>query len=390
MNQQYNPQSAGSVPGGWQNNDVPPASSPGVHPELAKLLTDYDRISQSVADGVMSPDQAADILNALVAHDATGAAWGLDVHGNFTRRVDPTAPAIPTSPTEFSATYPAGGPVPFGGATADQPAPSAAAWGAAGHGSATHPPAGGFPPENAHAAGGWPTSAPAGAGAQPVVDGWGVPPASQGWGGQADPAGVYPPGVGPQPGYPTHPDASQWSGGPGSPPPKAGKGVAVPAAVTQLVDKVKRNKVTVAVVAVGLLLIAFVLAGRGGDTSQQDGVATDPTVSAPAAPAVPSAERTQQAINALTSADPARVANNVAESDSDVVAALEAAKWHGVARLGWNVNADPPVAVDGGASQRLTIVDANGTVIAVGEMRWVSEGEPGSWRLASWPSFTTP
>jgi hypothetical protein len=72
-----------------------------IHPELAKLRQEYERITSDFEHGHIQEDEAKSALGNLWVFDDTGAAWGIDLYGRFVRQASPHAEVIPASPHSF-------------------------------------------------------------------------------------------------------------------------------------------------------------------------------------------------------------------------------------------------------------------------------------------------
>lgn len=72
-----------------------------IHPELAKLRQEYERITSDFEHGHIQEEEAKSALGNLWVFDDTGAAWGIDLYGRFVRQSSPHAEVIPASPHSF-------------------------------------------------------------------------------------------------------------------------------------------------------------------------------------------------------------------------------------------------------------------------------------------------
>ena len=89
-----------------------------LHPELGQLQEKYDELVSSVENGHITYQDAVNILNSMVALDASGFEWRIDVDGNFTKAFPGQQPIVVDPKTYY----------PSGAVTGSTPAPGG--WGA--------------------------------------------------------------------------------------------------------------------------------------------------------------------------------------------------------------------------------------------------------------------
>ena len=73
-----------------------------IHPDLAKLRSEYERIIADFEHGHIAEPEATELLANMRVFDANGAAWGIDLYGMFTRQVGPDSPLENASPSLYS------------------------------------------------------------------------------------------------------------------------------------------------------------------------------------------------------------------------------------------------------------------------------------------------
>lgn len=72
-----------------------------IHPDLAKLRQEYERITSDFEHGHLQEDDARSAIGSLIVFDDTGAAWGIDLYGRFVRQASPGSEAVPASPHSY-------------------------------------------------------------------------------------------------------------------------------------------------------------------------------------------------------------------------------------------------------------------------------------------------
>lgn len=347
---------------------------------LNHLRSQYDQIVSDYEDGSISFEQAQQALDNLVTIDGAGQHWSIDVNGDFTCAGAPGMPPERTEPNRFvHAQLPARGPAapPW----AQQLGPGGP--GAPGGGPAPMP--GGFP------GGGQP-----GGPTVPV----GVPT------GQIDPTtGTYQPPADPI--VPTsrslnEPDDADSLKAKLAANPVAGKLGAV-------ISNNKRLLIILALV-VGLLagltvyqrIVSDPLADTGNAIPGSDQPAAPDTDGLPAPPPppgedggdtdnggqaageLPSVERVQQVISAVTSGDRNLAASVIADPGSATSIALNTAIYAGWDDARVALLPEALVDEDGAVLQTWVLQDADsGTQYATTPVTWVRTDD--GWKLASWP-----
>lgn len=73
-----------------------------IHPDLAKLRSEYERIIADFEHGHIAESQATELLANMRVFDANGSAWGIDLYGMFTRRAGPDSLVENASPSLYS------------------------------------------------------------------------------------------------------------------------------------------------------------------------------------------------------------------------------------------------------------------------------------------------
>lgn len=73
-----------------------------IHPDLAKLRSEYERIIADFEHGHIAEPEATELLANMRVFDANGAAWGIDLYGMFTRQAGPDSPLENASPSLYS------------------------------------------------------------------------------------------------------------------------------------------------------------------------------------------------------------------------------------------------------------------------------------------------
>lgn len=84
-----------------------------LHPELAAILNQYQEIVSAWQTGAIDPAEGTARLEALVAHDLTGAAWKIDPADGMWKRYDGTSWVV-ADPSQFRTVPAAPTPVPSG------------------------------------------------------------------------------------------------------------------------------------------------------------------------------------------------------------------------------------------------------------------------------------
>lgn len=92
---------------------VTPMPQNQLHPELAAILNQYQEIVSAWQTGAIDPAEGAARLEALVAHDLTGAAWKIDPADGMWKRYDGTSWVV-ADPSQFRTVPAAPAPVPSG------------------------------------------------------------------------------------------------------------------------------------------------------------------------------------------------------------------------------------------------------------------------------------
>jgi hypothetical protein len=375
------------------------AGAGGLHPELARLLGEYERIVDAVTAQTMSFDQARELLGLMAVSDPAGAVWSLDEEGNFTRRATPELPPERTDPALFgqpasSPTQP-GAPMGFGGPAAPPGVPGAPSGFGAGPGGGWHAPPTPPTPPPAWGPGGVTPSSPAGSPPFPPA----TPPGSPGPGVPAGGWGGADPGWGPGPGGPGIQQfddvaggfdggSDEWGGATTQRTPRRqrprgrrrGAGAA-----EALRGWVFANQMTVIVAVVALVVVGLVVLTRGGGGDDADGGAASTTTTVPgaAAPALPTADDRGRVQAALTSGDPSAAGAVVAGGDGP--ASVVAAQWFGLANLGYVLSFSETASSDAGPVSRFVVVNAAGMKVASGQWLWGRDGDV--WVLAEWPQL---
>lgn len=75
-----------------------------IHPDLAKLRAEYERIIADFEHGHIAEPEATELLASMRVFDANGSAWGIDLYGMFTRQAGPESPVENASPSLYSST----------------------------------------------------------------------------------------------------------------------------------------------------------------------------------------------------------------------------------------------------------------------------------------------
>jgi hypothetical protein len=155
----------------------------------------------------------------------------------------------------------------------------------------------------------------------------------------------------------------------------------LPPVVTQMLDALARNKTTVAVavLAVGLVLAAFVVRGGGSDPAVAPG-SPDPAPSL-----VPDSGRVESVLTALTGKDPSKLTAVFTQVPTGSVAVLDHARFAGLSTLGYRVVPGEPSGDGATATQPFSVQNTDGVVIATGVVSWVQNEGP--WLIASWPTL---
>jgi hypothetical protein len=73
-----------------------------IHPDLAKLRSEYERIIADFEHGHIAESEATELLANMRVFDANGAAWGIDLYGMFTRQAGPESQVDNASPSLYS------------------------------------------------------------------------------------------------------------------------------------------------------------------------------------------------------------------------------------------------------------------------------------------------
>ncbi len=73
-----------------------------IHPDLAKLRSEYERIIADFEHGHIAEPEATELLANMRVFDANGAAWGIDLYGMFTRQAGPDSQVENASPSLYS------------------------------------------------------------------------------------------------------------------------------------------------------------------------------------------------------------------------------------------------------------------------------------------------
>lgn len=300
-----------------------------LHPELAALEAQYNRLIDDYEAGHLTYDQARGLLASLSTVDGGGAVWGMDENGEFVR-TRPGGTAEVVDPAHFVAAQ-----LP--------PRPAAPPW--ANGGDLLSPPQ--LPG----------TGRPAGGGGFAAGRARSIAEAE-------DPAG---------------PLARHLPGGLG---PKASAFFAK-----------NRTTLLIAGAALVLLAVLApgrpakpVTGGVPVATTVAGGPATTlaPLPGEAPAAAVPNPEQMQQALNALAGRDTARAV--LAEPGDDATVAWRVAQYAGFASAGLQVRTGPAAPDGQAAVSRVEVVDAaTGAAVAVGRARWVTRD--GRWLLAAWPEL---
>lgn len=72
-----------------------------IHPDLAKLRQEYERITSDFEHGHLQEGDARSAIGNLVVFDDTGAAWGIDLYGRFVRQATPESELVAASPHSY-------------------------------------------------------------------------------------------------------------------------------------------------------------------------------------------------------------------------------------------------------------------------------------------------
>ena len=73
-----------------------------IHPDLAKLRSEYERIIADFEHGHIAEPEATELLASMRVFDANGAAWGIDLYGMFTRQAGPDSQLENAAPSLYS------------------------------------------------------------------------------------------------------------------------------------------------------------------------------------------------------------------------------------------------------------------------------------------------
>lgn len=73
-----------------------------IHPDLAKLRSEYERIIADFEHGHIAEPEATELLANMRVFDANGSAWGIDLYGMFTRQAGPESLVENASPSLYS------------------------------------------------------------------------------------------------------------------------------------------------------------------------------------------------------------------------------------------------------------------------------------------------
>lgn len=77
------------------------AKNMDIHPELAKLRQEYERITSDLEHGHIQEQEAREAIGNMWVFDETGSAWGIDLYGRFVRQDGPHAEPVPSSPHSY-------------------------------------------------------------------------------------------------------------------------------------------------------------------------------------------------------------------------------------------------------------------------------------------------
>jgi hypothetical protein len=299
-----------------------------LHPDLDALSARYQELHSAATHGHITPDDALATLSGLSVVDGGGSVWKINKEGDFTRSEYPGAPPVLSDPNTYIGPETVVSNPEHNAYNIGPQQPVDNGWG-------TTPAADPFgAPATPGGFGGAPATGGFGTGQQPAPGGFGAPPAA---GGFTPPAGGFGAPAGNDGGFiaPSQAPTSPFEQAPGHAPftapehniaPQSLSGSPMPrerAAKTreprdpsQLIAKLKKNKVLVviAVIAIAILAQRFLFSGGEGTTIPNKPTATftaDPATQSPSlagdqAPGtapLPVADDVSAVVGALTDGD---------------------------------------------------------------------------------------
>jgi hypothetical protein len=316
-----------------------------IHPELTRLLEEYNQILNSYEANNITLDEATASLSRLSVTDGLGWVWAVDPQTGLFTKAAPDGTPQPADAADFAANQ-----IPYAGAPSSpllQP-----------------PNVGGAPPSL-----------------------WTTPPGSD----------QYDSFTPPQP-----PPSRRGSGGSSTPPPRSnrsgsgGRG-----------GFFSGNRRLVIIVGVIVVVVVIALLSRKSTTGTTTSSTLPPATStsstsptttttvpvtsstSPAQPGVPSVTQMNSVFGAISNGTQAvtDIRSSVVRPGTHVDIVQHVAFFTGLNQVGAYIIDGPARRVPGGATSTFTLRDgANGPRLYSGRATWVIQG--GVWKLSTWPAFS--